>query len=225
MLRTLIADIEQDYWWRKDEIRFFEHYLRLTVSARERDVFRKALVLLLYSHLEGFCKFTLSVYVRGVNTAALQVGDVCSQIAAAGMSGLLSSLCDPQRKSDFFRRKLPDDTTLHRFARQAEFASRLAEFSSQPVCVPEEIVDMESNITPFVLRKNLFRLGLFHRKFESREGTLHRLLSMRNSIAHGARRHGIDKKEYKELKSETDGLMKGIRQEIVRALINEEYRS
>ena len=47
-----------------------------------------------------------------------------------------------------FRRDLPNDTKLHRFARDQEFIERVADFIIRLVNIPEHVVDTESNFNP-----------------------------------------------------------------------------
>ncbi len=56
-LSQLWTEIENEQSWRFDEIRFFQNRLAEIKSEEDREKYRKALVLILYSHFEGFCKF------------------------------------------------------------------------------------------------------------------------------------------------------------------------
>src|SRR5215510_14403809 len=116
-IADLWAEIEEDQAWRLDEIRFFQNQLTLIPNEEKHDQFRRALILLLYAHFEGFCKFVLSLYVNTINGEDITCGEANHTIAAAALSDLFQTLRDPGSKCPEFRSSLPDDTQLHRFAR------------------------------------------------------------------------------------------------------------
>lgn len=223
-LPDLRAQIEAEQAWRRDEILFFQNQGSLLALAGARDKFRRALVVLLYSHFEGFCKFALQVYVDAVNQTGISCGEANYALAAASLSDLFAALRDPNRKCDEFRNLLPDDSYLHRFARDREFIERSSRFEGRRLKVPDDIVDTESNLKPVVLRKILFRLGLNHENFKSFEGDIHKLLNCRNKIAHGESRAGVSQNDYETLRNAVFRIMDGITAQITSALAKEEFR-
>src|SRR5947207_897222 len=116
-LGRLWAEIEDDQAWREEEIRFFQNRAVSVADPNEQDQFRRALVLLLYAHFEGFVKFSLLLYVGAVNSAGVRCDEASYAVAAASLADLFAALRDPTRKCPEFRRDLPDDSALHRFAR------------------------------------------------------------------------------------------------------------
>jgi hypothetical protein len=67
----VFQQIEADRAIREREIRLIDNAARRTRSAYERDMLFRTSVLLTYAHLEGFCKFSLSVYVSAINSLKL----------------------------------------------------------------------------------------------------------------------------------------------------------
>ena len=57
-------------------------------------------------------------------------------------------------------------------------------------------VDLESNLSPLVFKKNLYKLGLPHEIDRDIEVNLNKLLGIRNKIVHGERRDGVNRTEY-----------------------------
>ncbi|MFN9836724.1 MAG: MAE_28990/MAE_18760 family HEPN-like nuclease, partial [Pseudanabaena sp.] len=55
-ISDILAQIEAEQTWRYDEIRFFQNQAT-NVPLDKQDQFRRVLILLLYAHFEGFCKF------------------------------------------------------------------------------------------------------------------------------------------------------------------------
>ena len=219
----LRAELEADRAWREAEIREMQNRAsNLPESEQER--FRRPIILLLYAHYEGFCKFAFQLYVRAVNQEQIDLQDATSAVAVATITNLINQLSDPNQKSDLFRNDLPDDRRLHRYARQREFFQRFEEIQHRKVVIPDEAVDLESNLKPVVLKKNLYLLGLNENRFESFESSIQQLVGARNSISHGSSKTGIDSRTYSRLRGCALKVMAGVQREISSALANQDYR-
>lgn len=204
------AQLEEELAWRTEEILFFQNQCSTVDPCEQQDKFRRALVLLLYSNFEGFCKFAFSLYVAAINAEGIECREANYAIAAASMSDVFASLRDGTRKAIEFKNDNPDDTKLYRFARDREFVERAFEIMGRKINIPEKVVDMESNLKPAVLRKNLYRLGLPHDQFVSLEPEIEKLLALRNKIAHGETKLGISEKLYDQLRDSALHVMTGI---------------
>lgn len=122
---------------------------------------------------------------------------------------------DPNRKCAEFARALPDDSALHRFARDREFMEVAWKIAARSVQIdPDVVADTESNLKPVVLRKMLFRLGLDPALAQPWEGAIHQLLNRRNDVAYGTAKAGLEEKEYGQLEQAVtlviDGLVKAV---------------
>jgi hypothetical protein len=221
-LAELRAELEADQAWRVDEIRAFQNW-GATIDEEKLKQYRRALVLLLYAHYEGFCKFALTLYVSAVNRLGITCGAAAYAVAAASLADLFRNLRNPQMKCDLFRRELPDDAKLHQFAREREFIERTSEVDKHAVNIPDDVVDTESNLTPLVLKKNLYHLGLPHDQFESYKDEINKLLGVRNAIAHGSLKDGVDGKLYDELRGAAFTIMSGLSAGIMQALADRAY--
>jgi hypothetical protein len=219
----LRAQLEADQAWREDEIRALHNRGADIQNEKELKRYRRALVLLLYAHYEGFCKFALSLYADAVNQSGLLCGEASYAIAAASLGDLFRGLRNPQTKCQLFRRDLPDDFSLHQFARERDFVELSCEFDKRPVMIPDHIVDTESNLRPVVLKKNLYRLGLPHDQFEQYDGEINMLLNVRNGIAHGSLKDGVEERLYEELRTATATIMSGLSAAIMKALLERQY--
>lgn len=217
------AEMEGDLSWRQDEIRFLQNQSVLLASVDQQDQFRRAMIVLLYAHFEGYCKFALSVYVNVVNQAGLPCRDANVALAAASLGDVLAALRNPSSKCDEFRNALPDDSGLHLFAREREFVEKTAGLEARRVTIPDGVVDMESNLKPVVLRKNLYRLGLPIDTFESVEGPINRLLNSRNKIAHGESKSGVPLKSYEEVRDAVYQVMQSLTIEVTKAIIEQKF--
>ncbi len=214
-LAGIRAELEDELRWRSEELRFFKNQLGDLRGDVERKRFRRALVVMLYSHFEGFWKAAFSIYVKALNAEAILCKDAVDSLVAATHFDLLASLAS-QKKATFLNWTPPDDPTLHMFHRQVEFLARLPDFRVTKLDIPDEVVNPESNLKPDVIRKNLFRLGFPHNLFQSHEGTVHKLLNKRNSVAHGATRLGVEEDEFNDLEQAVMEIM----EDIVKLLFN-----
>ncbi len=217
------AELEQELSWRIGEIHFFQNQCERMSREEEKDQFRRALVLLLYSNFEGFCKFALTLYLTAVNNAGVECRDAEHAIVAASLSDVFASLRDAAKKAPEFKNDAPDDAKLHRFARDREFVGRAFDLLRRKVAIPESAVDTESNLNPVVLRKNLYRLGLPYGQFAAMDGDIHRLLNIRNKIAHGESRQGVPERSYRDLKEAAFRIMNGISSGVTQACSEQWY--
>src|SRR5256885_12430645 len=118
-LADLRAELEANQAWRRDEIRFFQNQLTWINAEEKQSQFRRALVLILYAHFEGFCKFALQAYAAEINRSGLKCKNATPQIAASAWADVFDALEDWDRKNRVFARALPHDEFLHKFARRA----------------------------------------------------------------------------------------------------------
>jgi hypothetical protein len=218
------AEIEAEREWREAEMRQLRNQLALLASDAERKTARKALVVMLYAHFEGACKAVLSMYVNRLNGLSLRVDQVVSPIGAAALAEVFFALRDPNRKCAEFARALPDDSALHRFARDRDFVEVAWKVAQRSVQIEvDEIVDTESNLKPVVLRKILFRLGLNPAIVQPWEGQIHMLLNRRNDVAHGTAKEGLEEREYATLEEAVERVLDGIVRAISDAVSNKAY--
>lgn len=224
-LLSIRAELENERTWRQDEIRFLMNRLADLDKDDDRNRYRRAVLLLLYAHFEGFCKTALLIFVRAINKESLSCDAVQPELVAAACRPILRSLADPNSKSELFRKGAPDDEKLHFTWRSQEFLRRLSEVLAKPVDIPDEIVDTESNLWPVVLKKNLFRLGFDYDRLSAHDGTIHNLVNRRNNIAHGLERTGITESDFEKLHKAVYEVMDEVMLMVVGSLSNQSFRS
>jgi len=130
-IADLWAEIEEEQKWRQDEVRFFQNQVGNFVSNDDKNKYRKALILLLYAHFEGFCKFAFSHYIKAINSEGLNCGQANYAITALSLSEILKELRNPDKKNPEFKNALPDDAKLHLFAREQEFLEKSDDFNAK----------------------------------------------------------------------------------------------
>jgi hypothetical protein len=219
------AELEDERTWRRDEIRFLMNRLADLDTDDDRDRYRRAALLLLYAHFEGFCKTALLIFIRAINKESLPCEAASPALVAATCRPILRALADPNSKSDLFRNAAPDDEKLHFAWRSQEFLRRLAEVLGRPVDIPDEVVDTESNLWPIVLKKNLFRLGFEHDHLSMHDGTIHNLVNRRNNIAHGLERTGISEADFEKLQKAVYEVMDEVMSMVMVSLSRQTFRA
>lgn len=222
-LESIFTELEEDLAWRTDELRFLSNQLVRFASDEERNRFRRSLVLMLYAHFEGYCKFVFMAYINALNGEGLCCRDVNVALAASSLGELFDALRNPNRHSDAFVQRLPEDTKLHRFARAKEFVDRMQAFEDKQVAIPDTVIDTESNLRPVVLRKILYLLGFEHDSFVGIEGHINQLLNYRNRIAHGEAKEGLDEVIYDRLWQATHTILTTVRRFVMESLEQRQY--
>lgn len=202
----LRSQIEEEITWRLDEIRLLRNMLGYLDKEEDRNRYRKSLVTMLYAHFEGFCKTSFLSFIQYINAEAIPRSEINSRLLASSMAGEFKDY-HGTRKSELFGRSLPDDPKIHQYARQVCLVERFNDFLLTVTFIPDDVVDTESNLTPVVLRKILYRLGFNYDAFVSNEGEIHKLLNHRNEIAHGVRSHGLSETQYNKIEEATVNLM------------------
>ncbi len=205
-------------------MQFLHNQLSYIKKEEDKKRYRKVLVVMLYSHFEGFCKTAFSIYANAINQENLTCSHVIDPIIASSLSTVFREFENISKKSSLFKNDLPDDRTIHRFARQVELINNLNAVWTQRVNIPiDDVVDTEANLKPSIMRKILYRLGLPHDAFNENEGKLHSLLNYRNKIAHGSSKDGLDEKIYEEIQTSTLAIMSSIIKMIMSALSKTNY--
>ena len=216
------TSLEADLAWRQEEIAFFKNQLNF-VSENNKNRYRKSLVLILYSHLEGYIKLSLQTYIQYINSLELTRSMVTVGLKTASMNREFNAYDNLDRKCDVFRRNLPDDAGLHRFFRRVDFISQYDEFLEQNLEIDDSIINTESNLWYIVLQKNLYKLGLPVDLFQEYERDIDALVNRRNSIAHGNFRSGISEKEFQKWETSTISILSGITRLLYDYAYNEKY--
>jgi hypothetical protein len=218
----LYADLEGDRRSREAEIALFEGLIPRD-DGSNRDSLKRSLVLLIYSHVEGYCKFSLLTYVGWLNSAGLKCEQVAYPLVAATLSKVFAALRDPSSKHDFFRNVLPLDSTLHLVAREQAFVERCSEMFIKDVNIPDRVVDTKSNVTPELLMKMLYLLGMNYREVEPHSANLSKLLGIRNAIAHGDRLKVPKDEQIVDFRTTAGAVMSFLQDEVYSAIRGERY--
>ena len=203
------AALEAELAWRQEELAFFKNQLN-EISEEEKNKYRKSLVLILYSHMEGYIKICLQTYIQYINSQELSRKDVKTGLIVASMYKEFIAYENLERKSEFFRKELPDDTRLHRLYRRVDFMEKVDDFKEQKLNIEDQIIDTESNLWYIVLQKNLYKVGLPIDLFDGYQSAIDALVNRRNSIAHGNFRSGVTAEEFSNWETKVSDVLSGV---------------
>lgn len=223
MLDQVWAELEEDLAWRHDEIRLLSNSGNGLKKATERDRFRRAQLVMLYAHAEGFCKIALLIYVRALNESNISCSAARDELVASAFDDLFHALQYGDEKGKWFSAALPSDPKLMISARRRDFVAEYATLLSRPLQLPDAAVNTESNLSAAVLRRNLFRLGFSVDMMSEYEGSLDELVNRRNNIAHGVDSGVVKFTDYDRLQKAVFKTMDSVALAIVDSLERSAY--
>lgn len=219
-LRTAL---EGELAWRTEEILFFKNQLSNILRETDRDRYRKSLVLILYSHLEGYIKMALLSYIQFLNSLLLKRKEFNDNLIAASMDREFKAYDSNDEKCAIFRAELPEDKKLHKLYRRVHLLQNIQSFKDMNLYIQDDAIDTESNLWYIVLKKNLYKVGLPVDLFSDCATDIDALVNRRNSLAHGASRNGVQENEYIKWEEKTFSIMQEIIIQIYHCACNEIY--
>ncbi len=242
--------LEQNLEWRLEEIAFLTAQLNTFDQSNSSDDerrrvendknrFRKALVLMLYAHFEGFFRFSFSLYVNVLNDKQINLSKAIDELVA-------SSLYDVFGKYDGFKKEFvnPESDEVNKANKRLK--NRISLIQELNKLHQEGIVKLpisdrhndtgsviytKSNLNFDVIEKILHRLGfstdILQLEIDGKKlkDVLNEFLGRRNTIAHGDGRfrEGIDEREYNKFKEVFDKITNMISIVITQALSEKRY--
>lgn len=223
---NLSLELEQEYSNRIDEIMKMENFVEYNKETTNEEVLgiiRKSMILVLYSHFEGYCKQVLQYYVVYLNKEKVSACNVKFGLMAANMYKEFRRLSDGNHKPVDLHHLLKEDAILQQYGRRREFIGHFDTIMAKEINISEDFVDTESNLRPHVLKKLLFQLELDYSIVDAHQNDINRLVNVRNCFAHGDRITYPTEKEYNEYKQAVVGLMEKLKTEIEQAYYNRAY--
>ncbi|ACV62301.1 hypothetical protein Dtox_1428 [Desulfofarcimen acetoxidans DSM 771] len=226
MCEQLQQEIENEYSIRHYELVSMENFYKLNDTGDEdfAGLYRKSLIIILYSHFEGFCKKVLLIYVDYINRGELLTVNVKDGLAASNILLEFRRLNDSNYKPiTLGENALKADGILQMYGKRKEFMTTYREVMSKKLKIPDDIVDTESNLKSHVLKKLLFQLDMDFTIVDSYQKEINELVHKRNAYAHGdlVRPPSID--EYNNYRKKALMLMEEIKIIICDNYINQKY--
>lgn len=220
----IIAEMEDELEWRLNEVKLLKNNITKMRKENEKDKCRKALVVMLYSHFEGFYKTCLLIYINFINNLQISRIEANINLATVSMEHILNQYDDINKKSKIFKKKFPDDSKLHKLSRRVDLIEGLDMILNETLIIKDNVIELDSNLNYNVLQKNLYKIGISHDCFKNYQEDIDTLVNYRNSIAHGQLKSGIEEKNYLKLENSVREVMKGIIRQLSKNLIEGNYK-
>lgn len=217
------AQLEQELLWRQQEIRLLSNTRSAIRAEGDRDRFRRAQIVMLYAHAEGFCKVALLTYLKAVNARKIARSSACDELIASSLANLFHALEFGDRKGNVFRTPVPTDEKMLLLFRRRDFVREYESVMASPLLLPDETVNLQDNLNSTVLRKSLFRLGFPADLMAPYEVELNELVNRRNDIAHGLYDTVVRAADYDRLERNVLSAMDHMVLSIIEALERESY--
>jgi len=208
MLAKLISDeLSADLEWREAELAILRKqiYGSTPGSISEASLLRAG-VAMVYAHYEGFCKFSLEIYLDYLEKLKLTRREVIWPLAALSMNNFKSNIISSSDSKTFFSSFLLDiNNELNKVAIYER---------------PPQI----ANLWPDLLINWLGRLGLGATTAIFNKTLLESLVDKRNHIAHGKKLTVKTRAEFDQYAKAAGLAMHEIAVEIVSALHSKSYK-
>lgn len=181
----IFADIEQDRALREGEIKLLQSIIGQRKDEKEQRSIRRSLILVVYSHFEGFCKFVLGAYAEAINARAVTCDSAKPILVSTSLARPFVELIDKNTTLRVLKDNRVPDPDVDDLHRRKVFLEELDGLFETIVRIPDSAIDTQSNLKPIVLKRLLFRLDLDFSFVDAISGDINKLLGVRNAIAHG----------------------------------------
>ncbi|MFP9116966.1 MAE_28990/MAE_18760 family HEPN-like nuclease [Flavobacterium sp. RNTU_13] len=204
-LNELIRLIDDDYAWRRKELKIIQNQIPSTPSPKQNAALRFA-VPILYAHWEGFVKKACELYLEFVAAKHLKNDELQPQFIALSMSKKLGNL---------------EIKNLEEKSKTVEFL--LNEMNKNSNILTKNVIQTKSNLRYNVLEEILFVIGIDQSKFLHKSSLINDLVDARNNIAHGNYLR-VEFDTYGIMHDDTQTMMELLKTEIENAAVLELYK-
>ncbi len=200
--------IDNEYSWRRKELTNFKN-TAFTSRNAHRNTLVKMLVVLLYSHWEGFIKNTAVFYCEFLNGKSIKYCDL-----------------EDNFKAYCILNKFNGNFPYKKFSSYIDVINIINSNMNDKLNInTEKYVDTKSNLNSDVLKDIVQKLGFNYSEYELQENLIdNTFLNLRNAIAHGEYRE-IDENTVKELYDEIINLIDCFKNQISTSIYNKNYLS
>jgi hypothetical protein len=218
----LRAQLEGDLAWRLDELRHLRNTLLGTVERSEWPVSALRTILVMqYSHLEGFAHNAFKLYVDAVNAQRLRADELRPHLFATALVPEFDALRLGGNEQESNEGRLTRRANM-----QFRFVEKLRTLSVGEIIIDaDHAISMEMNFGADVLKRTLFMLGIPVTEVDSGYFiSLEFVRRARNDIAHGSRRERIEPSLFEAHRSKCEQFMNDLVRLISAAMRQEWYR-
>ncbi|WP_053058264.1 MAE_28990/MAE_18760 family HEPN-like nuclease [Pedobacter sp. BMA] len=222
-LRELEDLLIEDWTWRKKEI----SNLILIAESSGEEVVLKSIILLLYSHWEGYIKKSSRIYLKYICVNDCIISDLTDNFKAVALKGVTKVVVSSSQTL----------TLENEIAYIKKFSKIDAHKLNTHIAIDLEnekdssIIDTNQNLNPAIFKNILNVIGLNYKTaYEAKEIYIQeQLLANRNSIGHGNKKLASDDdfsleiNKIKKLRDVIVSIVENVRDEIIEYCSNEYY--
>jgi hypothetical protein len=208
-LDQLEAALTSDLIWRRQELFDFENLVAKSDVVKRRALLRGALAIL-YAHWEGYVKTAGSAYLEYVSRKAHKLGDLAPEIAAISMRSDILKLA---------QEKNPEQHTA--------LVKMIRDERVTPARIPYDTSTIRTyaNLNFKLFTSIMHSIGCDAQRHASKQFLIdERLLSWRNSIAHG-RDQIVELADWLELRDAVEEILTDLRTQVSNAAALQKYRA
>lgn len=218
------ALLEDELSWRLNEVRHLRNLQSTTTSGPIQAIgfaLRRALLVMLYAHIEGFTKFALEQYASAINEANISIGDAKNPLVASCLVDKFKTyrsiiVSDPRD---------PGGNKARQVFKDAEFVEEILTLQRTQIQLDvDRVVSSDSNLSSSVLRRNMALLALDEAEVHKFTSALDGLLQLRNGIAHGERINLKSDPAFVKLEQRVHNLCETLIRVIYQSVRDENYR-
>jgi hypothetical protein len=201
--------IAKEFSWRRQELTNFKN---ITFTGRKvlKNTNAKMLIVLLYSHWEGFIKNTAIAYCEFLNNKGIKYCDLEDNFKAYCILNNFEDNNFPYKKFSSYidvitilNSKLDDKLNIN----------------------AEKYINTQSNLNSVVLKDIVQKIGFNYFEYELQANLIdNTFLALRNPIAHGEYRE-VDEKTVEDLYEEIINLINCFKNQILNAVTSKSYLS
>lgn len=162
-MHRVVEEIYESNKWRDREFAKF----KVNSSNVDENLWCRMCLPMIYAHWEGFVVSSLKVLLEHLNRLELSPKDVKTNLVVVGLGDSYKSLSGKQS-----------------FKQRIEFTNKFSGIFQEQLKFAKKI-DTKSNLRSDVLKELCEMFSLDFSGFEDQAGDIDRLVSLRNSIAHG----------------------------------------
>lgn len=232
--------METELAWRQEEFAFFKNQLN-EVPDGQRNRYRKGLMLILQTHLEGYVAICLQTYIQYINSRQLTGSEVSLRLMAAGMQKIKKTEevreqqgtgwppeWYPEQAEDadsYPCYEAPADDRLYRFYRQVDLLEKAEHLKGQVLKLDDRLVDLKYGCGYLSVQTNLYRLGIPVGLFQAYQEDLDAFVHSCGSLARGIIRSGVTRQELTEWESKVFRIAAGVMRLLYDYVKQEKYRT
>jgi len=225
LCENLLQELEIEYSNRVSELVQYENFVEThSLDETFNEDYRKMLIIMLYSYFEGFSKQALLIYVDYLNRTNELVSKIKYGLAAATIERNFVNLSNSNYKPvDLGDKALKEDGILQLHGRRREFFSDYFDIVGKTLCIPDAVIDTESNLRSCVLKKLLYKLEIDFTIVDDFQTDINEVVNKRNALAHGDRIRGVTKAEYNNYREKVLNLMGMLKSMVYENFSNKKY--